>query len=176
MNRQTLIISMSLSILYSCSKSDSEDFIYSKSLRDLEPTQHRQALQTSLPKISNGRFLSNVSTSNPVKEDRLQGKVTKTMNSGGYTYVSILTSSGETVWAAGRKTTIKVGEMIDLKKDMKMENFTSNTAMKSQRRTIYWTSNKLFCGRPKKLLGRLVIFFFETILTLSPRFQIFVSQ
>ena len=51
----------------------------------------------------------------------------ETMNAGGYTYVSIKTASGEVVWAAGRPTAIKVGDLIDIKRDMEMKNFTSKT-------------------------------------------------
>ena len=140
MNKYALFINVTLCILYSCSRSGNEDLIYSKSQRDQKPIQQQQALNASPATMDDVKLILGASSSKTAKEDRLRGKVVETMNSGGYTYVSILTSSGETVWVAGRKTVIKVGEMIDLKKEMEMENFKSNTLGRTFK-SIYFVSS-----------------------------------
>ena len=151
MNRQTLIISATLCILYSCSRSDHEDAITSKPQGDLESTQQRQrpvqqALTPSQPltpsasKMSADTSTPSTPAPKPVKEERIKGKVIETMNSGGYTYVAIATSSGETLWAAGRRTVIKVGETLDFKKEMKMTDFTSKTLGRTFK-SIYFVSS-----------------------------------
>jgi hypothetical protein len=145
MNRQTLIISVTLCILYSCSRSGHEDSVTSKHRGDIESTQQRQRpvqqpLTISAPKTSPDISISSTSSPKPVKEERIKGKVVETMNSGGYTYVAIATSSGETLWAAGRKTVVKVGEALDLKKEMEMTNFTSKTLGRTFK-SIYFVSS-----------------------------------
>ncbi len=56
----------------------------------------------------------------------LSGKVVETMNSGGYTYVSI-ENNGQKTWAAVPATTVKVGQKVTCQPGMVMRNFTSNT-------------------------------------------------
>lgn len=140
MNRQVLIISVVLCILYSCSRSDGENLIQSKSQGVLEPVKQQRSIQTSVPKMNGIKYAYGTPSPQPAKEERLRGKVVETMNSGGYTYVSIETSSGEKFWAASRKTVIQVGELIDFKKDMEMENFTSKTLGRTFK-SIYFVSS-----------------------------------
>jgi hypothetical protein len=56
----------------------------------------------------------------------LSGKVVETMNSGGYTYVS-LENSGNKIWVAVPQTTVKVGQEVTCQPGMEMKDFTSKT-------------------------------------------------
>lgn len=56
----------------------------------------------------------------------LTGKVVETMNSGGYTYVS-LENSGKKTWVAMPETKVKVGQNVTCQPGMPMQNFTSKT-------------------------------------------------
>jgi hypothetical protein len=56
----------------------------------------------------------------------LSGKVVETMNSGGYTYVS-LESNGKKIWVAIPQTSVKVGQKVTCQPGMVMNNFTSKT-------------------------------------------------
>ncbi len=56
----------------------------------------------------------------------LSGKVMETMNSGGYTYVS-LEKNGKKTWVAIPATTVKVGQEMTCQPGMEMKNFTSKT-------------------------------------------------
>jgi hypothetical protein len=56
----------------------------------------------------------------------LSGKVVETMNSGGYTYVSI-ENGGKSTWVAMPNTQVKVGQQIACQPGMVMQNFTSKT-------------------------------------------------
>jgi hypothetical protein len=59
-------------------------------------------------------------------EPSLSGKVVETMNSGGYTYVSI-ENSGKRTWVAIPATAVKVGQEVTCQPGMEMKNFTSKT-------------------------------------------------
>ena len=64
---------------------------------------------------------------NTVQADTsLSGKVVETMNSGGYTYVS-LEKNGKKTWAAIPATAVKVGQEMALQPGTEMRNFTSRT-------------------------------------------------
>jgi hypothetical protein len=56
----------------------------------------------------------------------LSGKVLETMNSGGYTYVS-LEKNGKKTWVAMPATAVKVGQEITCQPGAEMRNFTSKT-------------------------------------------------
>ena len=56
----------------------------------------------------------------------LSGKVAETMNSGGYTYLS-LESNGQKTWVAVPETKVKVGQTVTCQPGMVMNNFTSKT-------------------------------------------------
>lgn len=56
----------------------------------------------------------------------LSGKVVETMNSGGYTYVSI-ENGGKRTWVALPDSKVKVGQQITCQPGMPMQNFTSKT-------------------------------------------------
>jgi len=62
----------------------------------------------------------------PSSPSEVTGTVVETMESGGYTYMKLKTSSGE-VWAAVNKTAIKKGDTATLAEPMLMENFESKT-------------------------------------------------
>lgn len=68
--------------------------------------------------------------------DALSGKVVETMNSGGYTYVS-LDNSGKKTWVAMPQTTVKVGQNVTCQPGMPMENFTSKTLNRTFDRVIF---------------------------------------
>jgi hypothetical protein len=59
-------------------------------------------------------------------EPSLSGKVVETMNSGGYTYVSI-ENNGKRTWVAIPATAVKVGQEVACQPGMEMKNFTSKT-------------------------------------------------
>ena len=61
----------------------------------------------------------------------MSGKVTETMNSGGYTYVQI-DQGGQKMWFAVPQTSIKVGDQVAFQPGSMMQNFTS----KSLKRTF----------------------------------------
>ncbi|MBW2735525.1 MAG: hypothetical protein JRH20_24335, partial [Deltaproteobacteria bacterium] len=56
----------------------------------------------------------------------LGGKVLETMDAGGYTYVKLDSAKGH-IWAAVRKTTIKVGQDVGIANPMLMKKFESKT-------------------------------------------------
>ena len=56
----------------------------------------------------------------------LSGKIVETMDSGGYTYVS-LENSGKKTWVAIPASKVKVGQMVTCQPGMEMKNFTSKT-------------------------------------------------
>jgi hypothetical protein len=56
----------------------------------------------------------------------LSGKVVETMNSGGYTYVS-LENGGKKTWVALPETKVQVGQQLTCQPGMPMQNFTSKT-------------------------------------------------
>jgi len=56
----------------------------------------------------------------------LSGKVVETMNSGGYTYVSV-ENNGKKTWVALPATSVKVGQEVVCQPGMEMKNFTSKT-------------------------------------------------
>ncbi len=58
--------------------------------------------------------------------DSLSGKVAETMNSGGYTYIS-LEKNGKKTWVAVPEAKVKVGQEVACQPGMEMKNFTSKT-------------------------------------------------
>jgi hypothetical protein len=56
----------------------------------------------------------------------LSGKVTETMNSGGYTYVK-LENSGKEMWVAVPNMAVKIGETMSFAPGMEMRNFESKS-------------------------------------------------
>jgi hypothetical protein len=65
------------------------------------------------------------------------GTVVETMNSGGYTY-ALLENNGMQNWAAMPPTELKVGDNVELKSGMAMQNFSSKTLNRTFD-TIYFT-------------------------------------
>jgi hypothetical protein len=59
-------------------------------------------------------------------QETLSGRVTETMDSGGYTYVRVLTGEGE-VWAAAPQTAVGVGDSVTFPSAMPMAGFHSKT-------------------------------------------------
>lgn len=64
------------------------------------------------------------------KGDNFKGKVTQTMNSGGYTYVAI-NKDGKEVWGALEETKVAVGDEVEYGIDTIMSNFSSKTLKKT---------------------------------------------
>ncbi len=62
----------------------------------------------------------------PQAATSLSGKVLETMNSAGYTYIS-LENNGKKTWVAVPETKVKVGEAVTCQPGMEMKNFTSKT-------------------------------------------------
>ena len=68
----------------------------------------------------------------------LSGKVVETMDSGGYTYVS-LENSGKKTWVAIPAAAVKVGQMVTCQPGMEMKNFTSKTLNRTFESIIFST-------------------------------------
>jgi hypothetical protein len=68
-----------------------------------------------------------------------RGKVTTTMDSGGYTYVE-LEENGKKLWAAGPVTKVAVGDTVEISGAMPMQDFTSKT-LKKTFALIYFTGS-----------------------------------
>lgn len=66
----------------------------------------------------------------------LSGKVAETMNSGGYTYVSI-ENNGQKTWVALPETKVKVGQQVSCQPGMEMKNFTSKTLKRTFESIIF---------------------------------------
>jgi len=66
----------------------------------------------------------------------LSGKVVETMNSGGYTYVS-LEKDGKKTWVAIPQTAVKVGQELTCQPGMEMKNFTSKTLKRTFESIIF---------------------------------------
>ena len=66
----------------------------------------------------------------------LSGKVVETMNSGGYTYVS-LENNGKKIWVAAPEAKVKVGQTVTCQPGMEMKNFTSKTLNRTFERIIF---------------------------------------
>jgi hypothetical protein len=62
----------------------------------------------------------------PVAPDTITGKVSETMNSGGYTYLC-LESEGKKTWAAVPATEVKVGQELTIAAGQAMTNFSSKS-------------------------------------------------
>lgn len=57
---------------------------------------------------------------------KVSGEVLETMDAANYTYVKVKTPSGD-LWAAGPKTTVKVGDTIAFDRGVPMTNFASKS-------------------------------------------------
>ena len=63
----------------------------------------------------------------PEESASIQGKVLKTMDSGGYTYMFLQIKGGKKIWVAVPKTKVSVGKKIDFVPGPEMKNFKSKT-------------------------------------------------
>jgi major membrane immunogen (membrane-anchored lipoprotein) len=66
----------------------------------------------------------------PQAGNALSGKVAETMNSGGYTYIS-LENNGTKTWVAVPEAKVAVGQMVSCQPGMPMKDFTSKTLNRS---------------------------------------------
>jgi hypothetical protein len=67
-----------------------------------------------------------MSTAGEAPASALSGKVVETMNSGGYTYVS-LENNGKKTWVAVPQTTVTVGQQLTFQPGAEMQNFMSKS-------------------------------------------------
>jgi len=72
------------------------------------------------------------------EDTSLSGKVVETMNSGGYTYVSI-EKNGKKTWVAVPQTEIKVGQQVSFYPGQEMGSFKSKTLNKTFDNIIFST-------------------------------------
>lgn len=63
----------------------------------------------------------------PQKSAAISGKVLKTMDSGGYTYIRLQKEGGKKIWIAVPKTKIVVGKQASFFSGAEMKNFKSKT-------------------------------------------------
>ncbi|MCP4603939.1 MAG: hypothetical protein GY847_26025 [Proteobacteria bacterium] len=68
------------------------------------------------------------------------GQVVETMNVPNYTYLQIMTSAGEKLWAAIPKTDIRVGQSVEVMESTVMKNFASRTLNKTFPTIIFGTA------------------------------------
>lgn len=64
------------------------------------------------------------------------GKVIETMDAASYTYVKLKNEKGE-IWAAGPKTSVKVGDVIRAERAMMMKNFKSNSLNRTFKEILF---------------------------------------
>jgi hypothetical protein len=66
----------------------------------------------------------------------MTGKVTETMNSGGYTYV-LLEKGGEKTWIAVPQMKCAKGQTMSFQPGTEMENFTSKTLNRTFKKIVF---------------------------------------
>ncbi|MEJ2452527.1 MAG: hypothetical protein P8047_18040 [Gammaproteobacteria bacterium] len=115
-------------------------------------------------------------TSGTVAQNQyLYGKVVKTMDSGGYTYVQLDTGK-QKVWAAGPVTPVKKGDAVRISTGMPMPNFHSNT-LKRDFKLVYFSTelkvadNNAMQASNKSMLMRMMSNNHPDSLHLMPRTQ-----
>ena len=67
----------------------------------------------------------------------VQGKVLKTMDSGGYTYMFVQVKGGKKVWVAIPRTKVRVGKKIAFANGAELKNFRSKTLNRTFDRIIF---------------------------------------
>jgi len=72
----------------------------------------------------------------PHSTNSLTGKVSETMNSGGYTYINI-EKDNQKIWVAVPQTEVKVGQEISVIPGMSMPNFESKTLNRTFESVIF---------------------------------------
>ena len=65
-----------------------------------------------------------------------KGKVTETMDSGGYTYV-LVDENGQKLWVAVMQTKVKVGDTVEFPDSPPMVNFQSKTLKRTFEKIIF---------------------------------------
>jgi hypothetical protein len=73
----------------------------------------------------------------PRENPPITGKVLKTMDSGGYTYVYLQQKKGQKVWVAFPKTKVAVGKKVSLVPGEEFKNFKSKTLDRTFDRIIF---------------------------------------
>ena len=72
----------------------------------------------------------------PYSADSITGKVTETMNTGGYTYINI-EKDNEQTWVAVPQAKVKVGQEVSVAPGMTMSNFESKTLNRTFESVIF---------------------------------------
>lgn len=83
----------------------------------------------------------------------LYGRVMKTMDSGGYTYVQLDTGT-QKVWAAGPITALKKGDAVSVNTEMPMRHYHSNT-LKRDFDLLYFSNVIMVAGRDTGMNGNM---------------------
>ena len=81
----------------------------------------------------------------------ISGKVTETMDASGYTYAAVDTGS-ETIWVAGPKTKLEVGEEVYIPEGAPIDNFESKTLGRTFD-TILFASSIVVGGEEQAFAG-----------------------
>ncbi len=87
--------------------------------------------------VLTGQGMMKKSHSSMKKNSRI-GKVLETMNSGGYTYVH-LEENGKKFWGAGKSFKIMLGDNVEFKGGMVMNNFYSKTLKRTFKKIMFFT-------------------------------------
>ena len=66
-----------------------------------------------------------------------KGKITQTMNAGGYTYVEAADDKGQKSWLALPEMKVKVGDSIEYPETPPMQNFQSKTLNKTFEKIMF---------------------------------------
>ena len=97
-----------------------------------------------LPYMSPLQMQSSGDSANGEAAHALYGRVTKTMDSGGYTYVQLDTGKQQ-VWAAGPITPVKQGDAVKIETNMPMRHFHSDT-LKRNFDLVYFSNTITVAG------------------------------
>jgi len=83
-------------------------------------------VQAGCSESADAPAIENPALAAPVPAGMVRGTVLETMDSGGYTYVLVETAQ-DPLWAAGPRTTAKVGDVVEISQGMPMHQFESKT-------------------------------------------------
>ncbi len=96
-------------------------------------------LPSGHPSLPDTKENNQTNTSVPLPNE---GRVTNTIDSGGYTYIEV-DKSGAEEWLAAPRTELKKGERIRYSKGLLMKDFYSNSLKKSFDRILFVGSVKV---------------------------------
>lgn len=109
-----------------------------------------QTISTSVPSTvpqptELGKQASTAPPAGVSPSDSLRGKVMETMNAGGYSYMLLKTTQGQS-WAAARSMAVKVGDEVEVAGMMPMRNFSSPTLKRTFEEILFVSAARVVGG------------------------------